>query len=252
MLPLCFGEATKICAYLLEADKTYRVCAKLGEATDTGDADGQQVGAAPVPALSNDDWRTILAGFTGNIRQIPPMYSALKKDGKRLYELARQGQIVQRESRPVRIHRIDFLEQNGTRLVFRVNCSKGTYVRTLVEDVARVAGTLAHTTGLHREKVGNFEAGDMLDMQSAERAAESGVDALHKHLLPAESALAHWPQVRISQSDADRFCGGQRVRLDGAGPGATGLVCVYRDDGRFTGIGEIGDDGDLAPRRVFR
>ena len=164
MLPLCFGEATKVCAFLLDADKTYRVSAKLGTATDTGDATGVETAEAAVPSLSTDDWAEILLQFRGESLQVPPMYSALKINGKRLYELARKGQVVEREARPIRIDEIDLLEIAGSRLVFRVRCSKGTYVRTLVEDIAAAAGTVAHTAQLHRETVGDFRADDMLDL----------------------------------------------------------------------------------------
>jgi len=150
MLPLCFGEATKVCAYLLEADKTYRVTARLGEATNTGDRDGEISATAEVPDLDRSAWEQILAQFCGEIDQVPPMFSALKKDGKRLYELARKGQVVEREARRIRIDEISLLEISGTRLVLRVKCSKGTYIRTLVEDIARAAGTVAHTARLHR------------------------------------------------------------------------------------------------------
>lgn len=136
MLPLCFGEATKVCAFLLDADKTYRVTARLGIATDTGDADGTEITTAAVPELATDKWREILESFLGESQQVPPMYSALKKDGKRLYTLARQGVTVEREPRPIRIDEISLLEIAGTRLVFWVHCAKGTYVRTLVEDIA--------------------------------------------------------------------------------------------------------------------
>jgi len=173
MLPLCFGEATKVCAYLLDADKTYRVTARLGIATDTGDADGKETATADVPSLERQEWEKILAGFLGDIEQVPPMYSALKKDGKRLYEIARMGEVVDREARNIRIHDIKLIEASGRRLVFRVHCSKGTYVRTLVEDIARVAGTVAHTANLHRESVGNFRAEDMMDLPSAELVADS-------------------------------------------------------------------------------
>lgn len=251
MLPLCFGEATKICAYLLDADKTYRVTARLGEATDTGDADGKVVATAPVPAIDSAGWRQILNSFTGTIMQVPPMYSALKKDGKRLYELARKGQVVERKARPVHINSIDLLEASGTRLVFRVSCSKGTYVRTLVEDIARAAGTVAHTEILHREAVGRFGAADMLDLATAEKAAEGDPAALRERLLPADSALADWPEASLEAEDAARFSGGQRVRCAGADHLAGRLVRVYRNDRVFLGVGEFGSDGWLAPKRVF-
>jgi len=248
MLPLCFGEATKICAFLLEADKTYRVTARLGEATDTGDADGQVVESAPVPDLGRDEWQALMSAFLGTTEQIPPMYSALKKDGKRLYELARKGEVVEREPRPIRIDDISLLEASGTRLVFRVSCSKGTYIRTLVEDIAKSAGTVAHTTRLHRETVGSFRAEDMLDMSGAEEVAEEGPAALRERLLPADVALSGWQERELSESDGQRFCGGQAVACSIAGEG---LAKVYGPARRFLGIGELVTGGQIAPRRIF-
>ena len=253
MLPLCFGEATKICAYLLEADKSYRVAARLGEATDTGDADGTIVETRAVPDLAAQDWERIFLRFTGEIEQVPPMYSALKKDGKRLYELARQGQVVDREPRRIRIYEMQLLEAQGTRLVFRVRCSKGTYVRTLVEDLAKAAGTVAHTSALHRETVGDFLTQDMLDLPSAERIAASGPDALREHLIPADRALRQWPEQRIGPDAARRFNDGQAVIVGAADAGGgSGHVRVYEGTNGFLGVGELSEDGMLTPRRIFR
>jgi len=249
MLPLCFGEATKICAYLLEADKTYRVTARLGEATDTGDADGQVIETAPVPTLDRADWQRLMSAFVGDTEQIPPMYSALKKDGKRLYELARKGEVVERKARPVRIEEIDLLEVSGTRLVFRVRCSKGTYIRTLVEDLARNAGTVAHTARLHRETVGSFRPEDMMDMSRAEQAAEAGPEELRGRLLPADAALTGWLECQLGETAGERFCGGQAVACD---VDAKGLVKVYNANQRFLGIGELAGGGLVAPRRIFK
>lgn len=249
MLPLCFGEATKICAYMLDADKTYRVTARLGETTDTGDGDGTVIATAPIPALTAADWQAIFARFTGPIEQVPPMYSALKVGGKRLYELARKGQSVDREPRTVQVHELVLLELLGSRLVFRVRCSKGTYVRTLVEDMAAAAGTVAHTAALHREAVGDFRAQDMLDLTAAERIAEEGAEVLEARLLPADQALSGWPACRLSPDESRRFTAGQVVAADGAD---TGTVRVYREGDGFLGIGELTRDGQLAPRRVFR
>ena len=248
MLPLCFGEATKVCAYLLDADKTYRVTARLGEKTDTGDGDGEVIETADVPAMNADDWDVVLQTFVGEISQVPPMYSALKKDGKRLYELARQGQTVEREARPVTIHSIELLEAAPKRLVFRVACSKGTYVRTLVEDVAKAAGTVAYTAGLHREAVGSFPASEMLDMANAEAWAEEDPAQLKQHLLPPDTALASWPEVRVQQ--ADKFSGGQAVAA--SSEEASGLVRVYDENGVFLGVGEMASGDQVAPRRVFK
>lgn len=249
MLPLCFGEATKVCAYLLDSDKTYRVVARLGIATDTGDADGQEIATSAVPELSRAAWEKILRDFLGQTSQIPPMYSALKRDGKRLYELARKGLTVPREPRPIIVRDIELLEISVSRLVFRVTCSKGTYVRTLVEDVAHRAGTVAHTAHLHREAVGHFRAEDMIDMATIETLAESGPAAIEERLIPPDEALARFPPIRLDAGTGDRFCGGQMVSV--AAEYKVGLARVYGADDRFLGVGELAGDGHLAPRRVF-
>jgi tRNA pseudouridine55 synthase len=252
MLPLCFGEATKVCAFLLDADKTYRVTARLGIATDTGDADGNEIGQAEVPRLESDEWDRILQGFLGETTQIPPMYSALKKDGKRLYELARKGETVDREPRPVRIDWIELLEAAGTRLVFRVHCSKGTYVRTLVEDIAAKAGTLAHTARLHRESVGHFEPSAMLSLREAESLLEQGREQLTGRLLAADVALTSMGEVRLDDAAGQRFGSGLEVS---APTGAqAGLVRVYGPGGSrdFLGVGEVAGVDRVAPKRVFQ
>lgn len=249
MLPLCFGEATKVCAYLLDADKTYRVTARLGSTTDTGDADGKSIGSAALPELSRGDWEGVLQEFRGPSTQIPPMYSALKKDGKRLYELARKGETVPREPRPIVVHDIGLLEVAGSRLVFRVSCSKGTYVRTLVEDIARRAGTLAHTSRLHRESVGHFRASDMMDLSVIEDLAEEGQSALEERLLAPDAALQGFPSVTLDLGADERFTGGQSVSV--SAESRLGLARVYAASERFLGVGELLGDGQLAPRRVF-
>jgi len=248
MLPLCFGEATKVCAYLLEADKTYRATARLGEATDTADADGEVIETAAIPSLTYDDWAKIVAGFVGDIEQVPPMYSALKKDGKRLYELARQGITVERPARKLRIFDIQLLEARGNRLVLRVHCSKGTYIRTLIEDIAKAAGTLAHTASLHRESLGDFRAEDMLDLPTAAVIAANGPQGLRDKLLPADIALASWSEVSVDAAAGTRFSGGQSVPVDDSGHG---LVKVYNNERVFLGVGELSGTQQLAPKRIF-
>ena len=251
MLPLCFGEATKVCALQLDADKTYRVPARLGTATSTGDADGgETIATADVPELSFDEWNDILQGFLGESMQVPPMYSALRKDGKRLYELARKGETVEREPRPIRIDEISLLEAAGLRLVFRVSCSKGTYVRTLVEDIAKAAGTVGHTLRLHRETVGDFESADMADLDAVEALAEQDRAGLIAGLLPPDKALGGMPEVVLETTDGPKFSGGQVVSVS-AGE-QQGLVRVYVIGGEFLGVGELSTDGKLAPRRVFK
>ncbi len=247
MLPLCFGEATKASAYLLEADKTYRVVARLGEATDTGDAEGHVVDQAAVPERSANEWQATLNGFLGRTEQVPPMYSALKRDGRRLYELARKGETVEREPRPIVISAIELLEIAGRRLVFRVACSKGTYVRTLVEDVARAAGTVAHTRRLHRESVAGFEGCEMQSLGSVERLAASDRRPA-EWLMPADAALGHMGRVSVTAAEKERFTVGQVVPTAEA---VEGLVRVYGPDDEFLGVGEVGEPGSVAPKRVF-
>jgi tRNA pseudouridine55 synthase len=253
MLPLCFGEATKVCAYLLEADKTYRVTAKLGSATDTGDADGKVTDTAPVPELDRPQWQAVLDGFVGESMQVPPMYSALKRDGKRLYELARKGEHVEREPRPIRIDEIDLLEAAPNRLVFRVRCSKGTYVRSLVEDIARKAGTLAYTQRLHRESVSGFEEAPLENLASLEEKVAADRPAMIGTLLPADRALVHLPSVRVGHAEAERFRAGNAVEADTGGEATSGLARVYERGGdeEFLGVGEVLDTGQVTPRRVF-
>lgn len=249
MLPLCFGEATKVCAFLLDADKTYRVTARLGSRTDTGDATGAELETAAMPDLDAAEWRKVLESFLGESRQVPPMYSALKQGGKRLYELARKGQTVEREARPIRVYSIDLLEIAGSRLVFRVHCSKGTYVRTLVEDIAARAGTVAHTASLHRESVGVFDAENMLDMGTIEAAADDGLEALRERLLPPDAALGDMPALELDATNAAKFSAGQEIYVPGSGN--AGLVRVYESREIFRGVGELARDGRLAPKRVF-
>jgi len=250
MLPLCFGEATKVCAFLLDADKTYRVTARLGKATDTGDGDGSEIASADVPELSAGQWQAILDSFLGESLQIPPMYSALKKDGKRLYELARKGETVERAPRAIRIDAIELLEIAGSRLVFRVHCSKGTYVRVLVEDIAAQAGTVAYTARLHRETVAGFAAADMLDLSGLEATAKLDRAALRQHLLPPDSALQSMPAVLLDALAADRFCAGQENVVNSEN--TEGLVRVYAEKRKFLGVGHLSADGRLAPKRVFQ
>ena len=250
MLPLCFGEATKVCPYLLDADKTYRVTAKLGVATDTGDGDGTEIERSDVPRLTAGEWGEVLQGFTGDSMQVPPMYSALKQGGKRLYEMARKGETVERQPRPIRVDEIELLEAAGSRLVFRVRCSKGTYIRVLVEDIARSVGAVAHTARLHREEVGDFQAADMLELKALEEEAANGPEKLRERLMPPDSALAALPAVTVVAADGERFAGGQAIGTESGVP--AGLVRVYAEGRGFHGVGELSVDGQLAPRRVFR
>lgn len=247
MLPLCFGDATRVSQLLLDADKTYTAVVALGQATSTGDAEGEVTAARPAPDLDLAGWQQIADGFLGDIEQVPPMYSALKHQGKRLYELARAGEAVDRPPRRVSIRAFALTALEGNRLSLRVTCSKGTYIRTLVEDLALAAGTVAHTAQLRREAVAPFE-GPMHTLEALE-SLDAGAALPDGWLLPADAGLNDWPAVTLRDSDAARFCQGQRL---GLGPGQqAGAVRVRTESGAFLGTATLEASGRLAPSRVM-
>ncbi len=249
LLPICFGGATKVSAFLLDADKRYWVRVKLGETTATGDSEGELLQHRSTDAVTLEAVRSALDQFLGEIAQIPPMYSALKHQGERLYKLAREGVEVEREPRKVTIHEIKLLGTELPEFELEVHCSKGTYIRTLAEDIGEALGCGAHVIGLRRTQVGPFSGEAMVDMKTLERIAESGKDALDALLLPVDSALIDWPEVRLS-SDAAFYLGqGQPVIVPKAP--TEGRVRIYDHLDKFLGVGEILDDGRVAPKRMI-
>lgn len=258
LLPLCFGEATKISAFLLDAVKRYRVHARLGEKTDTADADGEVVATGVSRCPPADDVRAVLARFEGDIEQVPPMYSALKHKGERLYELARKGVEIERKPRPVTIHEIVLEETLEDGFVLNVQCSKGTYVRTLVEDIAEGLGTVGHVSALRRLAVGPFgsdegegaDEDEMVTIETLEKDAEAGFEALDARLRPIDSAIMHWPSVRLGRDSCYYLKNGQPVLVPGTPK--TGWVRLYSEESVFLGMGEMTDDGRVAPRRLLR
>lgn len=250
MLPICFGEATKVSGFLLDADKHYATTCRLGQRTATADAEGEVVETQPVPALDAGVIEKALSQWRGEIMQVPPMYSALRHQGQRLYDLARDGIEVPREPRPVTIHELTLTSWTADSLSLEVCCSKGTYIRTLVEDVARSLGTLAHVTVLRRVAVGPFGR-DMTMLSLAEleaRKEAQGLASLDSLLLPVDHAVLHWPKAALTGDSAWYFTRGQAVFVPGAP--TTGKLRVY-GDGRFLGVGEIQSDGRLAPKRLM-
>ena len=249
MLPLCFGQATKISAYLLDADKTYRVTMRLGARTDTADADGQVVEESAVNTIEREALELALERFRGEIMQVPPMYSALKKDGKRLYELARAGEVVEREPRPVTIYdlRVDTWDAAEPELLVR--CSKGTYIRTLVEDIAAAAGTLAHVAALRRLAVSPFAESGLITMAELESAAEDEEGALDALLRPIDEAICDWPEATLNAEQVFYLLRGNPVQAQI--PDVPGLIRIYDENRRFLGLGEDLGGGRLAPRRLF-
>jgi len=270
LLPVCFGEGTKISGFLLDADKRYRVGCRLGVTTTTGDAEGEVLVSGDVPDLDDAALESALVPLRGPILQVPPMYSALKHEGQRLYKLARQGLEVERPARPVTIHGFELVQRSGPAdLVLDVHCSKGTYVRTLVEDLGLALGCGAHVTLLHRQALGPFQAPVMVSLEELEQIAERdgrpGLDAL---LLPVERGLSNWPDVHLSAEAARLLQQGRTVLQDQdqeqdqheltpsgepeqgnrLGPG---LVRLFGPGG-FLGMGQILDDGRIAPKRLLR
>jgi tRNA pseudouridine55 synthase len=251
MLPICFGDATKLSAFLLDADKHYRFRVKLGETTATGDTEGEVLQRRPVEGISTADIERVLPDFVGKISQLPPMYSALKHQGKRLYELAREGVEVEREPREVTIHSLELGAVELPEFELYVRCSKGTYVRTLAEDIGQRLGCGAYVAELRRTGVGPYVEGEtaFVTMDQVEAAAELGHEALDAMLLPLDTALDHCPALRLSADAAFYLGQGQPVLVPRAP--TEGMVRLYDQSERFVGVGTILEDGRVQPKRLL-
>lgn len=248
LLPICLGEATKLSGFLLEADKRYQVTCRLGVVTTTGDADGEIIETHPVKKLDTKEAAKVLASFAGPQEQVPPMYSAIKRQGQPLYKLARQGIEVEREPRRITIHAIELTALANEQLSFEVFCSKGTYIRTLAEDIGRALGCGAHVTALRRTQVGCFNAPGMTSLEHLEMLAKTDAEQLSALLLPLEQVLSDWPAVDLIADLAYYLRQGQSVRVPKA-PHKGWVRLIERDKG-FFGVGQIMEDGRIAPRRL--
>jgi tRNA pseudouridine55 synthase len=253
MLPICFGEATKVCAFLLDSGKRYQFVARLGERSDTGDAEGQIVERLDVPSLTRAQIETVLSDSLGMQTQVPPMYSALKHQGERLYALARRGETVDRPPRSIRLDELTLLNQSSTELEIAVRCSKGTYVRTLAEDLAVKLGTIAHLTALRRVEVDPFGSRAMYSLAQLESIAAGGLAALDSLLLSADEALPHLASLTVDAAGREDLQHGRNTRghppSGVANPGET--VRMYGPEGEFLGLGEIDATGCIQPRRLL-
>ncbi len=250
LLPICFGKATRISGFLLDADKHYELVCQLGVTTTTGDAEGDIVTTNDVPELSAGQIDPLLqADFTGRITQIPPMYSALKHKGQRLYDLARKGIEVEREPREVTIHKLELLNIDQARMKITVHCSKGTYVRTLVEDIGKALGIGAHVRELRRTAVVPFDKPQMHSLEELKRLKANDARELDKLLLPAEAALVNYPDIHLNADSVYYLKQGQAVQVPRAP--TSGWVRLYEGDARFIGMGAIQDDGKVVPKRLF-
>lgn len=243
LLPLCFGEATKFSQWLLDADKVYEATLKLGATSSTGDTEGEITSHAPV-SFTQHDLERVLRQFTGEIEQVPPMHSALKHQGKPLYEYARSGVEIERKSRLVTIHTLELLDWRQDTLKLRVTCSKGTYIRVLAEDIGSTLGCGAYLTALRRTSTGGFTLDQAITLPQLENTSDR--DRL---LMPVDTLLSHLPHIELDTDSAHYFRQGQAVWK----PGMThnGQLRVYQSDGVFAGLGEVLPDGRIAPRRLL-
>lgn len=250
LLPICLGEATKVSTFLLDADKRYRVTGRYGVKTDTGDADGKVVAQAADARVDRRALLRVLGELRGTIEQIPPMHSALKHEGRRLYELARAGVEVERTPRRVHIHALELETAQDEIFTLTVHCSKGTYIRTLIEDIAARLGGYAHVTALRRTGVGPYTSDAMVTIEALETLAQGDGAGLDARLLPMDSAAAQWPSLRLGADSAYYLRRGQAVLVPRAP--IEGWVRLYGDDAQFLGMGCITEDGRVAPKRLIR
>ena len=246
LLPLCFGEATKFSQFLLDADKVYRASFRLGVSTSTGDAEGDVLNTRPVQ-LDEDALHQALASLRGEISQVPPMYSALKHQGRPLYELARDGIEIVREPRRVRIHRFDLLSTSEDTLVVEVSCSKGTYIRSLAMDLGEILGCGAHVSALRRLASGPFRIEQALTLDEL-AGAELDAGGI---LLAVDQVLSHLPAMFLDEARARAIVLGQKIQQSG-GETFSGPVRLYGPDKAFLGLGEAVGEARIAPRRLLQ
>lgn len=246
LLPVCFGQATKVCGRLLSSGKTYRVLVELGARTESGDGETEVIERAAVPPLDDRAVDTVLAKFVGEQEQVPPMHSALKFEGKRLYELARRGETVEREARKIVIHRIARVRLDGEELEFDVYCSKGTYVRTLAGDIAGRLGTLGYVRGLRRLSLDPFDDLPMYTMEQLDALQPAARDAV---LLQPDRAFLDLPRVELATQAVERLLQGRTVAA--LQPAAPGELRAYDGQGRFLGVVQGASDGRVRPVRLF-
>jgi tRNA pseudouridine55 synthase len=250
LLPICLGEATKVSGYLLDSDKRYLASCTLGVKTNTADAEGEIIETRPVGDYSEEMIQQILHQFIGEIEQIPPMHSALKVNGQPLYKLAHKGEVVERKPRKITIYDIRFIQLENNVLDLEVFCSKGTYIRTLAEDIGERLGCGAHISALRRSLSGPFQLEHAVGLAELEHLAEDGLEEIDSFLLRPEEALLDWPEVCLSEHSAHYVQQGQAVQVSKAP--TEGLVRLHAENGQFLGVGQVMDDGKVTPKRLIR
>ncbi len=244
LLPICLGEATKFSHYLLDSTKRYQTTIQLGHSTTTGDVEGEILLQAEIPELDEETIRQVLAQFKGNIEQVPPMYSALKKEGRPLYELARKGIEIEREARLVSIYAIELLSFTAQSITLDITCSKGTYIRVLGEDIAQALGSYGHLTYLHRIKTGPFDLIPSYTIEYLESLNEAKREAL---LLPVYAPVDHFPKIQVPEGRSEYFSRGMESNIEHI---AETQVLVF-DGEKCLGLAEITDKKRLVPKRVL-
>ena len=247
LLPVCLGEATKLSSFLLNSDKRYEVRIRLGAETDTADVEGTVTLTRPVPDLTEAIIEQVLQDFRGEGEQIPPMYSALKHQGQRLYDLARKGLEVDRPARPITIHSLTLLRFDATSMELDVHCSKGTYIRTLAEDIGRRLGCGGHVEVLRRTAVGSLKVMDAFTIDQLDVMTQNERD---KVLMPMDELVSYLPSVEVNEAMSLMFCQGNPLFVPQAP--SQGWVRLYGRSAGFLGLGEVLDDGRIGPRRMFQ
>lgn len=248
LLPICLGEATKFSGFLLNSDKRYSAVIRLGVTTTTGDAEGETLECKDFRPYARERLEQVTRAFIGEIEQIPPMHSAIKHKGQRLYKLAHQGLEVERAPRRITIYELELRDFGRDFMAVEVLCSKGTYIRTLAEDMGAALGCGGHVQALRRTAVGPFDGSQMIGLEELERRADQGLEALDAVLVPMEAALVDCPEVELPDNAAYYLKKGQPVLVPKS-PTA-GWVRLYADQHRFLGVGEVLEDGRIAPRRL--
>lgn len=250
MLPLCFGEATKFSQFLLDSDKHYYVTARLGKRTATGDVEGEVISERSFSHVTRANLEQALLSFHGETQQIPPMFSALKHKGKPLYELARQGIEVEREPRPIHVYSVQLESFQDDSFSFHIHCSKGTYIRTVVDDIGELLNCGAHVSQLRRTAVSPYMSFPMYTLPVLEDTfRREGTEGLVKLLLPVETSVAAFPSVKLSTSAAFYIRMGQPVRVTNA-PAQGFVRLMIGEDQRFLGMGEMLEDYRVKPKRM--
>ena len=250
LLPICLGEATKFAQYVTDADKTYIATVKFGATTTTGDAEGEVIATSDV-RFTRAQLESACQSFLGEISQVPPMYSALKFEGKALYEYAREGVDIERQSRLVTIADITITHFEVDVAEITVKCSKGTYIRTLAEDIGNALGSGAHLIGLRRIETAGYELADAITIDQVEqKIKDTPVEALQSLLLPIDSAIVHLPALTLNDDAAHYLMQGQAVWVSGKIP--NGEIRLYDENSRFLGLGFLQEDGKIAPKRLMR